>query len=67
VSRRRYGWAGRSLRKTALVALMILAAVAAPVALPIRMIVALRRRETSRTEQVVRPDRTTEQTFPSTA
>lgn len=62
----RHGWAGRSLRKTALVALMILAAVAAPVALPIRMIVALRRRETTRTEQVVRPDRATEQALPST-
>ena len=59
--------AARNVRKAALVALMILAAVVAPVALPIRMIIARRQRETIRTEQVVRTDRVAETTLPSTA
>jgi hypothetical protein len=44
-------------RKVALVALLILAAVVAPIAVPIRMLIARRQRPTTRTEQVVRTDR----------
>lgn len=48
--------AGRSIRKLALVALMLFAAVVAPIALPIRMIVELRRKDVRKTEQIVRQD-----------
>ena len=49
---------GRRLRRIALVSLMVAAAVLAPVALPIRMVVMHLRRETARTEQVVHEQRT---------
>jgi len=45
---------GRKIRHTALVLLMILAAVVAPIALPIRIIVLHLKRETPKTEFVVR-------------
>lgn len=48
---------GRTLRKTALVAMFALAVVAAPVALPIRMLIARRQRPIHTTEQVARVDR----------
>ncbi len=54
------------MRRFALVALMILAAIIAPVALPIRMIVVHLRRETSRTEFVVREERRTDLELPQT-
>jgi len=44
-------------RKVAFVVFMILAAVIAPVAVPIRMLIARRQRPSTRTEQVVRVDR----------
>ncbi len=53
----RSGVVGRSLRKVALVALFILAVLASPVALPIRMLIARRQRPTQMTEQVVRTTR----------
>ena len=62
----RAGWAGRGFRKVALVALMLMAAVAAPVALPIRMLIARRQRPTETTEQVVRRQDATGRTFPAT-
>lgn len=49
---------GRSLRKVALVAMFALAVVAAPVALPIKMLIAHRQRPSETTEQVARVDRT---------
>jgi hypothetical protein len=49
---------GRSLRKVALVAMFALAVVAAPVALPIKMLIARRQRPSETTEQVARVDRT---------
>jgi len=45
---------GRQIRRVALVVLMILAALAAPVALPLRIVVLKRRREVAKTEFVVR-------------
>ena len=48
--------AGRSIRKLALVALMLFAAVVAPIALPIRMVVELMRKDVRKTEQIVRQD-----------
>jgi len=45
---------GRQIRRIVLVALMILAAVVAPVALPIRIVVLHLRRDTAKTEFVVR-------------
>jgi hypothetical protein len=45
---------GRQLRRTALVVLMMFAAVVAPIALPIRIIVLHLKRETPKTEFVVR-------------
>lgn len=47
----------RSIRKTVLVAMFILAVIAAPIALPIRMLIARRQRPIQTTEQVVRVDR----------
>jgi ABC-type phosphate/phosphonate transport system permease subunit len=58
--------ATRGLRKAALVALMLVAAVAAPVALPIRMLIARRNRPTETTEQVVRDQDAVARTLPST-
>ena len=46
--------AGWRLRRFALVALMLFAALVAPIALPIRILVERVRRDTRRTEQVVR-------------
>jgi hypothetical protein len=46
--------AGRTFRKVVLVAMMLLAAVVAPIALPIRMLVERVKRDTAKTEQVVR-------------
>jgi hypothetical protein len=46
------------MRKTALVAMFALAVVAAPVALPIRMLIARRQRPIQTTEHVVRVERT---------
>jgi hypothetical protein len=57
---------GRRLRRGALVALMVLAAVVAPVALPIRMVVLHLRRETKRTEFVLREERTSPIRLPQT-
>ncbi|HEU4527935.1 MAG TPA: hypothetical protein VFT80_08405 [Actinomycetota bacterium] len=57
MSRGRGGIVGRSLRRIALVAMFAAAAVAAPVALPIRMLIARRQRPIQTTEQVVRLDR----------
>lgn len=54
------------MRKTALVVLFALAAVAAPVALPIRMLIARRQRPVQTTEHVVRADAVAESTLPST-
>jgi hypothetical protein len=48
------------IRRVALVALMVLAAVVAPIAVPIRMIVLQRRRVPTRTEFVVRDERRSE-------
>jgi hypothetical protein len=48
--------AGRGLRRVALVALMLFAALVAPIALPIRILVERVRRDTRRTEQVVRQE-----------
>lgn len=45
---------GRRIRRGALVSLMVAAALVAPVALPIRMVVLHLRRDTARTEFVVR-------------
>ena len=47
---------GRRLRKAALVTLMLFAAVVAPVALPIRILVERVRRDTRKTEQLVRQE-----------
>lgn len=57
MSQGRSSWVGRGLRKTALVALFILAVLASPVALPIRMLIARRQRPTETTEQVLRTER----------
>ena len=62
----RSSWVGRSLRKAALVGLFILAVLASPVALPIRMLIARRQRPTQTTEQAVRVERSSGQTLPST-
>jgi len=48
------------------VGLFILAVLASPVALPIRMLIARRQRPTETTEQVVRVERSSGQTLPST-
>ncbi len=56
----------RGLRKLALVAMMLLAVVASPVALPIRMLIARRQRPTETTEQVVEAERSNVRTLPST-
>jgi len=61
----RSSWVGRSLRKAALVGLFILAVLASPVALPIRMLIARRQRPTETTEQVVRVERPSGQPLPS--
>lgn len=61
----RSSWVGRSLRKAALVGLFILAVLASPVALPIRMLIARRQRPTETTEQVVRVERSSGQPLPS--
>lgn len=61
----RSSWVGRSLRKAALVGLFILAVLASPVALPIRMLIARRQRPTGTTEQVVRVERSSGQPLPS--
>ncbi|HEU4355651.1 MAG TPA: hypothetical protein VFT27_08695 [Actinomycetota bacterium] len=53
----RRGFVARSIRKTVLVAMFILAVIAAPIALPIRMLIARRQRPIQTTEQVVRVDR----------
>jgi hypothetical protein len=45
--------AGMTLRKLALVVLMLFAAVVAPIAIPIRMVVELVKRDTAKTEQTV--------------
>ena len=50
------GFVARSMRKTVLVAMFILAVIAAPIALPIRMLVARRQRPIQTTEQVGRGD-----------
>jgi hypothetical protein len=50
------------VRKTALVAMFALAVVAAPVALPIRMLIARRQRPPQTTEQVVRAVRSSDPT-----
>ena len=55
------------IRKAALVALMILAAMVAPIAMPIRMLVLRRRRDGARTEFVVRHERHFELELPETA
>ena len=47
-------------------ALFILAVLASPVALPIRMLIARRQRPTETTEQVARTERSTMRTLPST-
>lgn len=62
----RPGWAARGFRKLALVVLMLMAAVAAPVALPIRMLIARRQRPTETTEQVVRRQDASVRPLPST-
>jgi archaellin len=62
----RPGRTARGLRKLALVAIMLVAAVAAPVALPIRMLIARRQRPTATTEQVVRRQDASARTLPST-
>jgi hypothetical protein len=62
VSHGRRGLVARSVRKTALVAMFALAVVAAPVALPIRMLIARRQRPTQTTEQVVRAVRSSDPT-----
>ena len=46
--------------------LFILAVLASPVALPIRMLIARRQRPAETTEQVVRAERSSGQTLPST-
>jgi hypothetical protein len=56
VSRPRDRRVGRRLRKVALVTLMLFAAVVAPIALPIRILVERVRRDTRKTEQVVRQE-----------
>ena len=56
---------GRRLRKAALVTLMLFAAVVAPVALPIRILVERVRRDTRKTEQVVRQETRAELTDPA--
>jgi hypothetical protein len=55
----------RRIRRVALVSLMVLAAVLAPVAVPIRILVLHLRRETTRTEFVVRDERA--RVLPTTA
>ncbi len=57
---------GRRMRRIALVALMVLAAIVAPVALPIRIIVIHLQRETKKTEFVVRQERRTDLELPQT-
>ena len=54
------------IRKAALVALMILAAILAPIAVPIRMLVLRRRRDGARTEFVVRHEPHFELELPET-
>jgi hypothetical protein len=55
------------LRRIALVTLMVLAALVAPVALPIRMVVLHLRREPKTTEFVVREDQTSPIRLPQRA
>jgi hypothetical protein len=45
--------AGRTFRKVALVVMMLFAAIVAPIAIPIRMIVELVKRDSAKTEQIV--------------
>ena len=59
-------WFARSARKTALVGMFILALLASPVALPIRMLIARRQRPTVTTEQVVRIHASSSQALPRT-
>jgi hypothetical protein len=51
------GIVGGRIRRLALVTLMVLAAVVAPIAVPIRVIRGQRRREVRKTEFVVRSER----------
>ncbi len=46
--------AGRTFRKMVLVTIMLLAAIVAPIALPIRMLFERLKRDSAKTEQVVR-------------
>jgi hypothetical protein len=59
-------WFGRNARKAALVGMFVLAVLASPVALPIRMLIARRQRPTVTTEQVVRIHASSGQTLPRT-
>lgn len=59
-------WFGRSARKAALVGMFILAVLASPVALPIKMLIARRQRPTVTTEQVVRVHSASGRTLPRT-
>ena len=57
---------GSRIRRIALVTLMVLAAVVAPIAVPIRMVVLYLRREAKRTEFVVRDERRSDLELPQT-
>ncbi len=57
---------GRRVRRGVLVALLVLAAVVAPVALPIRIVVLHLRRETKKTEFVVLQERADSIRLPQT-
>jgi hypothetical protein len=54
------------VRKAALVALMILSALVAPIAVPIRIVVLHLRRESKKTEFVVRDERVSDLELPET-
>jgi ABC-type phosphate/phosphonate transport system permease subunit len=59
-------WFGRNMRKAALVGMFVLAVLASPVALPIKMLIARRQRPTVTTEQVVRLRSPSGRTLPRT-
>jgi hypothetical protein len=58
---------GRRPRRIALVVLMAFAALVAPIAVPIRIVVLALRREPKKTEFVVREDRSSPLRLPKTA